>query len=59
MLNLDIRQAATEKGVKLWQVADRLGIADFTLSRKLRYELSQEEKTRIFAIIKELAGEVI
>lgn len=59
MLNLDIRQAATEKGVKLWQVADRLGIADFTLSRKLRYELSQEEKARIFAIIKELAGEVI
>lgn len=58
MFNLDVRQAAAKAGVKLWQIADALGIADFTFSRKLRYELSQEEKARIFAIISELSQEV-
>lgn len=58
MANQDIRQAATGAGVKLWQIADVLGITDSTLSRKLRKELPQEEKNRIFSIIKELSQEV-
>ena len=45
-------------GVKLWQIADALGIADCSLSRKLRKELLQEEKDRIFGIIRELSQEV-
>lgn len=55
--NLDIRRAAAGAGVKLWQVAEALGIADCSLSRKLRRELPQEEKARILAIIQGL-GEV-
>lgn len=55
MTNQDIRLAAAGAGVKLWQVADALGIADSSLSRKLRKELSEEEKSRIFLIIKELS----
>lgn len=55
--NLDIREAAVSSRVKLWQVADVLGIADSNLSRKLRKELPQDEKERIFSIIKQLAKE--
>lgn len=58
MANQDIRRTAAGSGVKLWQIAEALGIADCNLSRKLRKELSREEKDRIFAIIKELSREV-
>lgn len=58
MSNQDIRRVAAGAGVKLWQIADALGIADCSLSRKLRKELSQEEKDKIFSIIKQLSQEV-
>ncbi len=45
-----------EAGVKLWQVAERLGINDGNLSRKLRRELPEEEQKRILEIIQDLAG---
>lgn len=57
MKNLDIRELLKEKRVRQWQVADKLGIAEMTLVRKLRYELSAEEKQKIFTIIEELATE--
>ena len=50
MKNRDIRNAAAGNGVFLWQVADVLGIADSSFSRKLRNELSAEEKQKILAI---------
>ena len=55
MANRDIKLAAAGAGVRIWQIADRLGMRDNNLSRKLRYELSDEEKEKILAIIKELA----
>ena len=58
MTNQDIRRTAAGAGVKLWQIADALGIADCSLSRKLRKELPQEEKDRIFGIIREMSQEV-
>lgn len=58
MNNQDIRRTAAGAGVKLWQIADALGIADCSLSRKLRKELPREEKERIFEIIKNLSREV-
>ena len=58
MKNQDIRRTAAGAGVKLWQIAEALGIADCSLSRKLRRELPAEEKEKIFSIIQELAGEV-
>lgn len=56
MKNLDIRQAVKDSGVKLWQIADKLGINDGNFSRKLRHELADEEKEKIFGIINELKG---
>ena len=51
MENLDIRTRATSNNVKLWQVAEELGITDSSLSRKLRRELDQATKQRIFDVI--------
>lgn len=58
MCNQDIRQTATKSSVRLWRIADVLGITDSSFSRKLRKELPQEEKERIFSIIQKLSQEV-
>lgn len=55
MRNKDIREAAANAGVKLWQIAEKLNINDGNFSRKLRKEFTAEEKERIFAIIREIA----
>lgn len=57
MSNKDIRQTASNSGVRLWQIAEVLGIADCNFSRKLRRELPAEEKEKIFSIIRELEKE--
>lgn len=56
-MNTDIRNAAKEANIRLWQIADVLGIADCNFSRKLRKELPDSEKQKIFEIIRELATE--
>lgn len=42
--NADIREAAQNNAVMLWEIADKLGITDSHFSRKLRHELPQAEK---------------
>lgn len=54
--NKDIRAEIEKARVKLWEIADKLGINDSSLSRKLRKELSPDEKDRIRKIISELTG---
>ena len=56
-VNKDIKTAAFCKGVKLWQIAQKLNVGEATLSRWLRVELSPEKKERIFAIIEEIYAE--
>ncbi len=56
MKNVDIRQEAMEANVRLWQIADKLGVNDCNFSRKLRKELSVEEKAKIRTIISELSA---
>lgn len=57
LANADIRAAALHNAVMLWEIADKLGITDSHFSRKLRHELPQAEKDRIFSIIEEIAKE--
>lgn len=57
MKNVDIRRAAAGSGVRLWQIADALGMTDGNFSRKLRKELSQEEKQMILEIIERIPME--
>lgn len=54
-----IRSAAKAAGVKLWQVAEAVGLSDGNFSRKLRHELPEEEQGRILGIIEELAKEAV
>lgn len=55
--NKEIRIAARDAGVRLWQVAERIGMNDGNFSRKLRRELPDQEKKEILEIIKTLAAE--
>lgn len=59
MFNQDIRRMAAGNGVRLWQIAEALGMADCSLSRKLRKELPAEEKAKIFEVIEQLSREAI
>ena len=56
--NVEIRNAAKEAGVYLWQIAEQIGMNDGNFSRKLRKELPQGEKERILAVIERLKKEV-
>lgn len=55
MHNKDIREYAKRKNVKLWRIANKLGVNDGNFSRKLRCELQEETKQQIFEIIDNLA----
>lgn len=55
--NADIRIAAKSAGVRLWQIAERVGVNDGNFSRKLRRELPEREKQEILKIIETLAAE--
>lgn len=57
MCNEDIRGYAKKHNVKLWQIASKLHINDGNFSRRLRMELSEDEKVKIRQIIDELAKE--
>lgn len=53
--NQDIRAYAKSKAVRLYEVADKLHISEPTMTRKMRYELLQEEKDCIFKAIDNIA----
>lgn len=57
LANADIRAKAKGAGVRMWELADHLKISEPTVTRKLRHELPQAEKDRIFSIIEEIAKE--
>lgn len=55
--NSEIRAEAKRLGVRLWEIAEQIGMNDGNFSRKLRRELPQEEKQRILEAISRLAQE--
>lgn len=55
MANEAIRAYAKENGVPLWKIAEVLQISEFTFSRKLRHELSREDRFLVESIIKKLS----
>lgn len=56
--NFQIKLAAAGAGVRQWQIAERLGISEAHFCRKLRRELSDNEKAQIIQIILDLSQEV-
>ena len=57
MLNQDIRDEVKNANLKLWQVGYKLSICDSGFSRKLRKELSKNDKAKIRSAISELKKE--
>ena len=57
MANEKLKNEAYGAGIKLWELASAMGIADCSLSRKLRRELPEDEKAEIRAVIAKLATE--
>ena len=56
--NKDIKDYIKKSGVQFWRVAERLGMADTSFSRILRYELSNERKQEIYKAVDDLADEM-
>ncbi len=54
MKNQDIRIYLKKRGLCLWQLADKLKISEASMTRKMRKELSKEEKEKIIKIINEM-----
>ena len=52
--NSEIRAEAKNANVKLWEIAAMLGINDVTFTKKLRFELSDVEKSKILDIIEQI-----
>ena len=55
-VNAEIRETAKCSGIKLWQVAEEIGMSDAAFSRKLRHELEGEERERVLNAISRLAA---
>ncbi len=56
-MNDTIKEYAKISGVKLWQVAEALGMQDSNFSKKLRHQLTPAEEQRICEIIDKIAAE--
>lgn len=56
MRNEEIKEYIRLRNVPMWRVAERLGIADSSFSRMLRYEIPEEKKSQIKAIADDLAA---
>lgn len=57
MKNAEIKNKLKQAKIFQWQLADKLVISEMSLVRKLRYELSEEEKQKILTAIDELVTE--
>lgn len=57
IVNKEIRDAARIADIPHWMIAGELGITAETFSKKLRFELPEDEKKRCLDVIKKLAGE--
>lgn len=55
MLNEELRAYARKKGVKLWEIAEKLGRSEMYVTRALRHELPTDELARWMALIDEIA----
>jgi len=54
MVNETIRFEMMRKKISQWKLAEALGISESSLNRKLRKELSAEEKEELLNTIKEM-----
>ena len=54
-INFDIKAEAMRNGVKLYQIAQKLGMSESAFNRRMRGELTQADRERFFKAIKEIS----
>ncbi len=52
----EIRQAAKEAGIPLYELALMFGVSEWTFCRKMRSEFTDREKEKALMFIRELSG---
>lgn len=57
MSGAEVKNFILSEGVRLWQVADKIGITDGNFSRRLRKAFDANEVEQIKAIVSELKNE--
>lgn len=50
----DVQELLRINGLKQWQLADELGISEFTMCKRLRYSLNEDSENEIRAAIQRL-----
>lgn len=55
--NQDIRAYMEKNHIYMWQIGLKLGRSDNTMIRRLRVELSPEDKEQIFSAMREILQE--
>jgi hypothetical protein len=53
--NEDLREQAVRLRIRLWEVAEALGMSDTKLSVMLRYELTRRQRDKVLKAIEEIA----
>ena len=53
--NKEVRDAMYKSGVKQWELAEAVGLAESTMCRRFRKEFDAEEKEYLLSVIAELA----
>ena len=56
-MNKEIRTALRTNDIKQWQLAEAIGISEFTLCRRLRKELDEQEKKQMMEKINSICAE--
>lgn len=52
--NIEIRTRLKETNIPQWRLAEQLGQSEGTFCRKMRHELSEEEKQQVLRVLEEL-----
>lgn len=47
-----IREALIEAGIRQWELANMMGISEYTLCKRLRKEVTEEERAKMLSLIK-------
>lgn len=53
--NNDVRTAAKNAGITLWMLAAYIGVSEPTITRWMRFELSDEVKEKMFMAIRHIS----
>ena len=56
MGNNDLRLYASGHGVRLWEVAKALGISDNTLTRRMRKDMTEDERREFLRAVDQISN---